>query len=90
MVGKRQQTIPPSYANGNHGEDKKIQNGDVGFGRPRPKVFKFRDAVDTTMEDQRREQLKEKLLTEVDRESWEKFRKSKDEVRHHPHMHART
>lgn len=89
MVGKRQSTFPANFANGDTNNDKNIQNGNVGLGRPRPKVFKFRDAVDSTVEDQKREQLKKKLLSEVDTESWEKFRKSKDEVRP-PHYIGRT
>jgi len=54
------------------------QNGNA---RPRPNVWRFRDAVDTAMEDKRRDELKKALLSGVDRDGLEKFRKSDDELK---------
>jgi cation diffusion facilitator family transporter len=53
-------------------------NGDA---RPRPRVWRFKDAAVTALEDHRREQLKKELLVGVDREALEKFRKSDDELK---------
>lgn len=50
-------------------------------GRPRPRIFKFQDAARTALEDARRTELKTTLLTGIDREGLEKFRKSKDELK---------
>jgi hypothetical protein len=81
MVGKRQQTFSngSAYADGDDGDKNVFKNR--GNARPRPKVFRFREATDTVLEDRRREQLKERLLNGVQKESWEKFRLSKEEVR---------
>ena len=60
-------------------------NGDArqrkGNARPRPNVWRFRDAVNTAVEDARREELKKALLSGVDREGLEKFRKSDDQLK---------
>lgn len=85
MVGRRNQADffgSNGFSNGHaNGGDKKLsQNGDIDLGRPRPRVFQFQDAVDVAVEDQRRDELKQKLLEGVDRKAWERFRKSKDEV----------
>ena len=53
-------------------------NGDA---RPRPKVWRFKDAANTALEDVRREELKKALLTGVDRDALEKFRKSDEELK---------
>ncbi|EMC96268.1 hypothetical protein BAUCODRAFT_33618 [Baudoinia panamericana UAMH 10762] len=60
-----------SYANGH-------ANGD---GRPRPRIWRFKDAADTAMEDKRREELKKALLHGIDRDGLENFRKSDDELK---------
>ncbi|KAK4505047.1 hypothetical protein PRZ48_003010 [Zasmidium cellare] len=60
-------------ANGHHG-----QNGNA---RPRPDVWRFKDAAKTALEDKRREELKKTLLEGVDREELEKFRKSEEELK---------
>lgn len=53
--------------------------------RERPRFFQFRDSDDTAssvlLDAQRREELKQRLLHSVDKENWEQFRKSKEEVR---------
>lgn len=81
MVGKR------DFAAGNGFTDvveqaagKRSRDGD-SKPRPRPKIFRFQDAVNAATEDAGREELKKKLLSGADREGWEQFRKSKDEVR---------
>ncbi|KAF2093807.1 hypothetical protein NA57DRAFT_47334 [Rhizodiscina lignyota] len=101
MVGKRQQTsgfgtsgftddLGNGTANGHaNGDDKKLGQNDIEFGRPRPRIFKFRDAVDLAVEDERRDQLKNKLLQGVDRNEWEKFRKSDDEIKQIPNKGLR-
>ena len=52
-----------------------------GNARPRPRVWKFRDAAMTALEDHRRDELKKALLSGVDREALEKFRKSDEELK---------
>jgi len=53
--------------------------------RERPRLFQFRDSDDTAssvlLDAQRREELKHRLLHSVDTENWEKFRKSKEELK---------
>jgi cation diffusion facilitator family transporter len=62
-------------ANGNS------NGGANGDARPRPRVWRFKDAAVTALEDHRREKLKKELLVGVDREALEKFRKSDDELK---------
>lgn len=52
-----------------------------GNARPRPNVWRFKDAVHTAVEDARREELKKALLSGVDRDSLEKFRKSDEQLK---------
>ena len=52
-----------------------------GDARPRPKVWRFKDAAVTALEDHRREQLKQQLLTGIDRDALEQFRKSDEELK---------
>lgn len=68
-----------SQENGN-GDLESGQLGGRSGSRPRPNMFRFKDAADTAMADRRREDLKKKLLEGVDREQLESFRKSDDEV----------
>ncbi|KAK4890817.1 hypothetical protein LTR27_010518 [Elasticomyces elasticus] len=58
--------------NGNH------HNGNA---KPRPKVWSFKDAANTALEDKRRDDLKKALLTGINRDELEKFRKSDDELK---------
>jgi hypothetical protein len=44
--------------------------------RPRPQLFKFRDAARTALDERRREDLKNALFHNIDRHGLEKFRKS--------------
>ncbi|KAI7468132.1 hypothetical protein KC357_g6838 [Hortaea werneckii] len=52
-----------------------------GNARPRPKIWSFRDAANTAMEDQRREHLKKNLLQGIDRYGLESYRKAEDELK---------
>ncbi|KAF2722091.1 cation efflux family protein [Polychaeton citri CBS 116435] len=80
-----------SYSNGNIRDSvnrHRHANGDVerGYdparsGRPRPNLFRFRDAAKTALEDARRDELKKTLLTGIDRNALEKFRKSDEELK---------
>ena len=59
-------------------------NGDVngnGDAKPRPQIWRFKDAANTALEDKRREDLKKALLAGIDREGLEKFRKSDKELK---------
>lgn len=67
------------YANGND-----AANGDAGANgdaKPRPRIWRFKDAANTALEDKRREDLKKALLTGIDRDGLEKFRKSDEELK---------
>lgn len=57
------------------------QEGQNGNARPRPALWRFKDAANTAMEDQRREDMKKALLTGIDRSGLEKFRKSDEELK---------
>lgn len=48
---------------------------------PRPRVWRFRDAARTALEDKRREELKKALLHGIDRHGLEKYRKSDEDLR---------
>ena len=52
-----------------------------GNARPRPNIWRFKEAANTALEDKRRDDLKKQLLSGVDREGLEKFRKSDDELK---------
>jgi len=66
--------------NGNARPDptKRGQNGNA---RPRPNILRFRDAADSALQDKRRDELKKTLLTGIDRDQLEKYRKSDDELK---------
>lgn len=91
MVGKSNRF--PSYTNGpvpppSPSRQEDLEQGGYyasgqanGNARPRPRVWRFKDAAMAVLEDQRREQLKAQLLSGVDRDSLEKFRKSDEELK---------
>ena len=56
------------------------QNGN-GNAKPRPNMWRFRDAAHTALEDKRREDLKRALLQDIDRQQLEKFRKSDEQLK---------
>jgi cation diffusion facilitator family transporter len=66
-----------SFANGDSNGDAQA-NGNGGL---KPKIWRFKDAANTALEDRRREELKNALLKGIDREKLEKFRKSDKELK---------
>lgn len=52
-----------------------------GNSKPRPKIFKFSDNASTGKQDKRRDNLKQQLLQNIDRDALEKFRKSDEELK---------
>lgn len=48
---------------------------------PKPGIWRFRDAARTALEDERREDLKNKLLTHINHDELEQFRKSDEELK---------
>ena len=64
------------------GLDSNVDGTANGNAKPRPRIWRFKDAVNTALEDKRREDLKKELLSPVDRHSLEKFRKSDEELKH--------
>lgn len=84
MVGKR------SWASTNGqkgGEDtvRKELNGRGLEDGPKPRVkpafLRFQDASNKALEDDRRAKIKDKLLEEVAREQFERYRKSDEEIK---------
>lgn len=75
MVGRRNIfTFGTGYASSiNH------KKGDNPF-RPKPAAFKFQDVTNKAIEDERRNQIKNKLIDSVKGDELEFFRKSDDEV----------
>lgn len=77
---------PHASRNGNGNGD--LESGMLGNGNgnghahpvDKPKLFRFRDAANTALEDKRREDLKRQLLHGIDRRNLEQFRKSDEEV----------
>jgi hypothetical protein len=65
MVGKRAWT--------------KVGKGDKN-GTLKPSIARFQDASHKAVEDDRREQIKNRLIDGVEREALEHYRKSEDEV----------
>jgi cation diffusion facilitator family transporter len=69
----------PGLMNGKHSAASlRKQHGNT---KPKPKVWRFRDAVNTAMEDRRREELKEAILHGINRDELEDFRKSDEELK---------
>lgn len=52
-----------------------------GFGNNKPRLWRFRDAANTALQDKRREELKTALLEGIDRDSLEQYRKSDEELK---------
>jgi hypothetical protein len=84
MVGKRTWATAndAAHENGsaNHRKPKRKLKDSPGPRNEQPRLFQFTDAADLALEEQRRDELKDRLLKAVDRENLEKFRKSDDEV----------
>lgn len=71
MVGRR--TLN-AFGNG------KARSHNDSLHRPKPIVLRFQDASNKALEDERRNQLKNKLIDAVKGDELESFRKSDDEV----------
>jgi hypothetical protein len=67
MVGKR------TWTSGPDGDGKKK-------GNLKPAIARFQDASQKAVEDDQREQIKNRLIDGVEREALEEYRKSEDEV----------
>ena len=52
-----------------------------GMDGGKPKLWRFRDAANTALEDRRREEMKEALISGINRDKLEAFRKSDDELK---------
>ncbi|SMQ47932.1 unnamed protein product [Zymoseptoria tritici ST99CH_1A5] len=64
------------------GRDDGSLNGDVnGDARPRPRLWQFKDAARTALEDKRRNELKKALLNNVKRDELEVYRKTDEELK---------
>ncbi|KAI5367654.1 putative cation efflux protein [Septoria linicola] len=64
--------------NGNARSRPDLSNGVRG---PKPGIWRFKDAARTALEDKRREDLKNKLLTQINHDELEQFRKSDEELK---------
>ena len=73
MVGKRYVRNPREHI-------EEIGNGDIESGYKPRRFARFKDAVEFTMEERNKSMLKEQLRTGVERDAFEKFRKSDEEV----------
>ena len=69
------------HAQLNGGPNGHANGGANGDAKPRPRIWRFKDAANTALEDSRREELKNSLLSGVDRDGLEKFRKSDEELK---------
>lgn len=88
MVGTRRNLLNShnsSYSNGHANSFDSYRRVDLesGYGsiNPLPPRQKFRDAVKQTIHDQRADEMKKKLIENVDHEQLEIFRKSEESVR---------
>lgn len=77
MVGRRGLN---AFGNGTGPAKSKSKDGSNPY-RPKPVAFRFQDASNKAMEDQRRDHIKNKLIDAVKGDELETFRKSEDEVR---------
>ncbi|KAI9903497.1 hypothetical protein N3K66_000026 [Trichothecium roseum] len=55
-----------------------------------PRILKFQDAARTALEDARRDELKRALLSSVNRQSWEKYRKTEADLADIPNKKIRA
>jgi len=78
MVGKRTWASNNGLRNGYATSQDKDVNGSA---RLRPAAVKFKDAADKALEDERREEIKNRLIEGVERDGLEKYRKSKEEIK---------
>lgn len=76
MVGRRGLN---AFGNGVGPAKSKNKDGSNSY-RPKPVAFRFQDASNKAMEDQRRDHIKNKLIDAVKGDELETFRKNEDEV----------
>lgn len=78
MVGRR---ALHAFGNGkSSGHSQKQINGSNPY-KPKPAAFRFQDAANAAVEDERRNKIKNSLIDAVKGDELESFRKSDDEVR---------
>jgi hypothetical protein len=90
MVGKRRNILNSNYSNGNvnsrgdPNQFNKYQRVDLesGYGsiRSAKPTKRFRDAIDQTVKDNRANEMKQKLIDNIDHEALEIYRKSDESV----------
>jgi hypothetical protein len=85
MVGKRRNILNSNYSNGNvSNQFNKYQRVDLesGYGSisPAKPTKRFRDAIDQTVKDNRANEMKQKLIDNIDHEALEIYRKSDESV----------
>lgn len=82
MVGRR---ALQAFGNGksSSGHIHKQTKGSNPY-KPKPTAFRFQDAANAAVEDQRRNQIKNNLIDAVKGDELESYRKSDDEVRSPP------
>ncbi|KAF2404446.1 cation efflux protein [Trichodelitschia bisporula] len=83
MVGKRTLTDPRisgGYVDGN-GDYLPGPTKPTKTPEPRPRTSRFTDEADRAQEDERREELKSRLLEDVERTQFERFRKHPTEIK---------
>jgi cation diffusion facilitator family transporter len=78
MVGKRNFETRPKTPR-EHVQE--MGNGDLESGHMRRRFPRFKDAVDFAMAERTKGVLKQELLSGIDRQCWESFRKSDDELK---------
>lgn len=83
MVGKRTWANGEAVNNSPSKPPKPVRSKTVGEPRKgdKPKLFQYSDASTTSLEEQRREDMKNRLLSASETE-WEKVRMSDEDVRH--------
>ena len=76
MVGKRDRSFRSQRQHDHANVDKDIENGL----HQRPRISRFKDAVDLATDNRKRADLKKRLKDGIDRDGLEQFRKSEEEV----------
>ena len=76
MVGKRNMSFRSKNSDYRELPKQDLENGM----RQKPRVSRFKDAANVVMDDKRRTELKKKLRDGIDRDEFEKYRKSDEEV----------
>ncbi|KAL9119651.1 MAG: hypothetical protein Q9187_003792 [Circinaria calcarea] len=77
MVGKRDRSFHSQRQSGRDNVDKDLENGL----HQKPRIARFKDAVDLATESKKRSDLKKRLKEGIDRDGLEKFRKSEKELK---------